>query len=337
MKYRVVHADAEPEWPLPIEREVLTKAGAELVCAGAFEPEEIIAAAHDADALLADNAEVPRQVVEGLERCKVIAVYGIGYNHVDVQAATEHGILVTNTPAFCTEEVSNHALLLLLACAKRLIWLDQGMRRGYWPDNRNLEVELSPVQSVVGQRLGLVGMGSIGRETARKAKAFGLEVAAYTRHLDAPVFAEYGVVPLPLPDLLEQSDYVSLHVPLTAETRGLIGETELHRMKATAFLINTARGAVVDQEVLVRALQEGWIAGAGLDVFSPEPLPADSPFVTMDNVVLTPHVGSYTDAAFARMRRRVANEVAVALRGEWPTAAVNPEVRGRSRLEENAY
>jgi len=229
--------------------------------------------------------------------------------------------------------VSNHTIMLLLACAKRLIGLDQGMRKGQWPDNRFLETTLSPVGSVYGQRLGLVGFGSIGREVARKAKVFGLHVSAFTRHLGAAVFEKYGVEPLPLPALLEQSDYVSLHVPLTDETRGMLGAAELRRMKPTAFLINTARGAVVDQEALVQALQEKWIAGAGLDVFSPEPLPADSPLLTMDNVVLTPHVASYSDAAFARMRRRVAEEVSMALRGKWPTAVVNPEVRGRSRLE----
>jgi len=333
MRFRVVHADAEPDWELPIERQVLADAGADLICAGVLDPEEIIAAAHDADALLADNAEVPRHVIEGLDRCRVIAVYGIGFNHVDVQAATEHGILVTNTPAFCVEEVSNHALLLLLACAKKLIRLDQGMRRGCWPDNRFLESTLSPVGSVYGQRLGLVGFGSIAREVARKAKVFGLHVSACTRHLDSSLFAESGVEPLPLRALLEQSDYVSLHVPLNDHTRDLIGADDLRRMKVTAFLINTARGAVVDQEALVRALQERWIAGAGLDVFRPEPLPSDSPLLEMDNVVLTPHVASYSDAAFARMRRRVAEEVSLALRGEWPTAVVNPEVRGQSRLE----
>ena len=333
MKFRVVHADAEADWALPIEREILGQEGAELVCAGAFDPDDIVAAAHDADALLADNAEVPRQVIEGLKRCKVIAVYGIGYNHVDVQAATEHGILVTNTPAFCTEEVSNHTIMLLLACAKRLIRLDQGMRRGHWPDNRYLETTLSPVGSVYGQRLGLIGFGSIGRQVARKAKVLGLHVSAHTRHLDSPVFAEYGVEPLPLLALLEQSDYISIHTPLTDETRGMIGVEELRRMKPAAFLINTGRGAVVDQEALVQALREAWIAGAGLDVFSPEPLPSDSPFLTMDNVVLTPHVASYSDAAFARMRGRVAEEVSMALSGQWPTAVVNPQVRGHSRLE----
>ena len=312
---------------------MLAKVGAELICAGVFDPAEIVAAAHDADALLADNAEVPRQVIEGLDRCKIVAVYGIGYNHVDVQAATEHGILVTNVPGFCTEEVANHAILLLLACAKRLIWMDQGVRRGWWPDNRNLEAALSPIGSVCGQRLGLIGFGNIGQETARRAKAFGLHVSAFTRHLDSPIFAENDVEPLPLPAWLEQSDYVSIHTLLTDETRGMIGEEELRRMKPTAFLINTGRGAVVDEEALIRALREKWVAGAGLDVFTEEPLPPDSPFVTMDNVVLTPHVGSYTDAAFARLRRRVAEQVAMVLRGEWPTAVVNPEVRGRSRLE----
>jgi phosphoglycerate dehydrogenase-like enzyme len=224
-------------------------------------------------------------------------------------------------------------MMLLLACAKKLIWVDQGMRKGSWPDNRFLETTLSPVGSVVGERLGLVGMGSIGREMAKKAKAFGMHVSACTRHPEAPVYAELGVEPLPLRRLLEQSDYVSLHVPLNDQTRGLLGAEELRLMKPSAYLINTARGAVVDQDALITALQEKWIAGAGLDVFTPEPLPTDSPLLAMDNVVVTPHVASYSDAAFARMRSRVAEEVSMALRGQWPTAVVNPQVRGRSRLE----
>jgi D-3-phosphoglycerate dehydrogenase len=331
---KVVHADAERGAALPIERAVLAQAGAKLYCAGAFDADEIIAAAQDCDVLLTDNAPITRRVIKGLARCQAIVRYGIGYDNVDVPAATEHGILVVNIPAFCTEEVANHTILFILACAKKLIWLDHGLRDGRWPDKRDPESALAPMESVYGQRLGLVGFGNIARAVAFKAKAFGMQVHADDPYVPDAVFAECGVEIAHLDELVQGSDYLSLHTPLTPETRLLINETKLRRMKRSAFLVNTSRGAVVDQSALVRALQQKWIAGAALDVFQDEPLPADSPLLAMENVVLTPHVASYSDASFARLRRRVGEEAARVVSGQWPTALVNPEVKGRSRFEQ---
>jgi D-3-phosphoglycerate dehydrogenase len=333
MKPKVVHVDAARDAPLPLERAALTQVGAELICAGASRAEEIIIAAHDADVLLTDSARIGRSIIERLPRCRAIICYGIGFDHVDTQAATEYGILVVNIPAFCVEEVANHTILFILACAKKLIRLDRGLRAGRWPDSRTLEMTLSPLGSLYGEQLGLVGFGNIARAVAIRAKVFGLKVSAYDPFVHPVVFDELGVEQVSLDPLIETSDYVSLHTPLTSETRHLLNADRLRQMKPTAYLLNTSRGAVVDQAALIRALQEGWIAGAALDVFESEPLAPNSPLLKIDHVVVTPHVASYSDASFARLRQRVGEEAARVVSGQWPTAIANPEVKGHSRLE----
>ena len=333
MKPKVVHADAADIDALTPERAALAQAGAELICAGARAFDDILAAAHDCDVLLVDDAMITREILAALPRCLAIIRYGIGYDSVDTQAATEHGILVVNMPGFCSEEVANHTLLFLLACAKKLIRLDRGLRAGQWPDTRTLDSILAPMGSIYGERLGLIGFGGIGRAVAHRAQAFGLHVSASDPLVDQAVFDRHSVQQAELDAILETSDYVSLHTPLLPETRHLLDAKRLRLMKRSAYLINTSRGAIVDQAALIKALREGWIAGAALDVFEDEPLPGDSPLLNMDNVVVTPHVAFYSDASFARLRRRVGEEAARVVSGQWPTAIVNPEVKGRSRLE----
>jgi D-3-phosphoglycerate dehydrogenase / 2-oxoglutarate reductase len=330
---RLVHADAAQGAVLPVERSVLAQAGVDLYCAGAVDADGIIAAGRDADVLLVDNAVIDQKVMEGLARCQAIIRYGIGYDSVDTRAATEHGIIVVNIPAFCIEEVANHTLLLLLACWKKLIRLDHDIRSGNWPDNRNLESALAPVGSVYGQRLGLIGFGNIARAVSLRGKTLGMRVTAFDPFVEVAEFTKHGAEPASLDEVIQESDFLSLHVPLTPETHHLMNAARLRHMKESAYLINTSRGGVVDQEALVRALREKWIVGAGLDVFEQEPLPSDSPLLAMENVVMTPHVASYTDAAFARLRARVAEEAVRVISGEWPTAIVNPEVKGHSRFE----
>jgi len=224
--------------------------------------------------------------------------------------------------------VSNHGIALLLALARKLPTLHQDTVAGHW--RREHAWRLAPVH---GQTLGIVGFGSIGRAVAGKALAFGLRVLAQDPYCDPKAAGETGVKLTSLDELLAEADYVSLHTPLTAETRHLIGAAELKAMKPTAVLINTARGPVVDEPALVEALSSGEIAAAGLDVFEEEPLPADSPLCRLENVVLTPHVGSVSPEAMRQLRQEVGRAAADVLRGRWPKYVANPSVKPRVPLE----
>jgi D-3-phosphoglycerate dehydrogenase / 2-oxoglutarate reductase len=334
MPLTVVHAEAEPDGALPIERALLADAGALLVCAGATEPAPLLAAAHDADVLLSEVLPITRELLEGLPRCRAVVCYSIGLDHVDLGAATELGIIIAHTPGFCVDEVSNHAMLFLLACARRLVRQHQRLRAGWWPDARRLEAELLPIGALRGERLGLVGFGAIARLVARKAAAFDLDVCAYDPFAPDQAFIDAGVMRVELDTLLATSDYVSLHAPLLPGTRHLIGAAQLARMKPGAFLINTSRGALIDEMALVATLRDRRIAGAALDVFEHEPLAPDHPLLRMENVIVTPHSAYCSGAAYARVRRMAAEAAVCVLRGEWPAALANPQVRGRSRMEQ---
>ncbi|MDR5694536.1 MAG: C-terminal binding protein [Armatimonadota bacterium] len=304
---------------LDIEREILGAIGAELVPMQATSEEEILEAARDADGLLVCYAPVTRRVIEGLRKCRIIARYGIGVDNVAVDAAAERGIIVTNVPDYCIEEVSDHALALLLACARRISYLDRKVRSGRWEAK-----DAVPIFRLRGQVLGLVGFGKIPRNLAKKAKALGLEVIAYDPYIGAADMEAQGVEKVELETLLRRADFVSIHTPLTAETRGLIGEAQLRMMKPTAYLINTARGPIVKESALVRALQEGWIAGAALDVLETEPPPRDHSLFALDNVILTPHVGFYSEESLRELQRKAAEEVARVLTGQSPRYPVTP-------------
>jgi D-3-phosphoglycerate dehydrogenase len=312
---------------LHIEQEVLGAIGADLVALQVTSEEEIVEVAEDADALLVCYAAVTRRVVEGLRRCRIIARYGIGVDNVAVDAAAERGIVVTNVPDYCIEEVSDHALALLLACARRVVYLDRKVRRGRWEAK-----DAVPIFRLRGQVLGLVGFGKIPRNLAGKAKALGLEVIAYDPYVDAADMQAKGVEKVELETLLRRADFVSIHTPLTAETRGLIGEVQLRMMKPTAYLINTARGPIVMESALVRALQERWIAGAALDVLEVEPPSRDHPLFALDNVVLTPHVGFYSEESLRELQRKAAEEVARVLTGQPPRYPVTPP-RAQTKTE----
>lgn len=333
MSFYVAHAD--PPDALEVERAALTDSGIpyQLVTARAPEPDAIIAAARHADVLLTYSARIPRAVIEQLERCRAIVLYGIGYDHVDVTAASEHGILVVNLPGYAIDEVSNHALLFVLACAKKLIRVDGRVRAGKWLRGSERTTALAPAGGIVGETLGLIGFGNIARALARKAQALGMIVRAYDPLVPNAVFEHAEVSRVSLDAVLEQSDYVSVHVPLLPTTYHLINEARLRQMKHTTYLINTSRGGVIDEAALARALRESWIAGAALDVFETEPLPADSPLCAFDNVILTAHTAWISDAARRRIRQQVGEELVRLARNEMPSAIVNAEVKGHSRLE----
>jgi D-3-phosphoglycerate dehydrogenase len=302
------------------ESEELAKVNAELIILGCRSEDEIIAQAQDADAILTVGAPLTRRVLEKLPRCQLIVRYGIGYDTVDVEAATDNNILLANVPDFCLEEVSNHAIALLLACAKKIPRLNGLVKEGRWAEAKQAQ---SPMESIHGQTLGIIGCGNIGLTTARKAKCFGLEILGYDPYVDRALTGKFDITLVTLPELLGRSDYVSVHTTLTRETYHLIGVEQFALMKPNAFFINTARGSVVDEPSLIRDLQEGRIAGAGLDVFEKEPVDPDNPLLKMDNVIVMPHSASYSDAAFQRLRRSVGQEAARLLSGRWPKNVVN--------------
>jgi phosphoglycerate dehydrogenase-like enzyme len=253
-----------------------------------------------------------------------IVAYGVGYNHIDVAAATERGIYVANCRGSNSEAVAELAVTLMLEISRGAHVGDRFMREGRWRSDQS--GKLPPIlkgKELVQKTLGLVGMGEIGRRVARIAKGFEMKIIVFDPYLAQETIRQAGGEPADLLTVMRRADYVSVHAPLSAETRGLIGEKEIAAMKPTAYLINTARGAVVDEKALASALRGRKIAGAGLDVFSAEPLPARSPFLRLDNVILTPHIGGVTEESIAEMSRITAEECARMVRGEVPVNLVN--------------
>lgn len=280
--------------------------------------EAVIPHVRDADALIILWCQINRRVIESLERCKVISRYGVGVDMIDLAAAAEHGIPVANTPDFCIEEVSTHTLGFILDL-NRHIWLHhRHVSSGHWGNPPG-----GPPARLLGQTLGIVGLGNIGSAVARKANCLGLQVLGFDPYLSPDRLAALGVTPVELPELLGRSDYVSLHCPLTAETRHLIGAPQLAMMKPTAYLINMARGAVVDQPALCHALELHAIAGAALDVLEQEPPAPDDPLLRQDNVIITPHAASWSSDSRIQLRRDAARNVVAVLRGGLPRSIVN--------------
>ena len=321
--FKVVAVDSVRTVPT-VEREILAEAGAELVTADCHGEEDLIRATRDAHGLLVSLSHITRRVMASWSRVRVIARYGIGVDTVDLKAATDHGIFVTNVPDFCYDEVSDTAMSLILAVTRKVVRMHSLVSRGVY--NRNLAV---PVYKARGQTLGLLAFGSIARAVARKAAPFGFRVLAHDPYVQPESLAGQPVELVGLEELLTRSDVLSIHAPLTPETRHIVGESQLRLMKPTAYLVNTSRGPVVDQKALTRALQEGWISGAGLDVLEQEPPDPQDPILGLDNVVLTPHYASYTEEAYLEVREKAARQVVQALRGEVPTCLVNREVLQR--------
>ena len=309
-------------WPdLAIEKEVLAAVGGEVMVAGGGSADEIIALAPQADAILTCWKDVPAEALDIAPNCRVVSRYGIGLDNIPIGRATELGMLVTNVPDFCLEEVSDHVMALLLATARQLFPLARTPGRSDWTRETP-----RPIPRVKGQTLGLIGFGNIARALVSKALGFGLRVMAYTPRL-RPEDAPQGVeVTNDLATLLAASDYVSIHCPLTEETAHLIDDAALAQMKPNALLINTSRGGVIDESALVQALKEGRIAGAALDVTDPEPPSGDNPLLSLENVIVTPHAAFYSVAATAELARKAAENVVTVLRGEVPKTLVNAEV-----------
>jgi len=292
----------------------------------------LIARAGDADGLVVAAAPITRRVMSALERLEVVVRTGVGYDVIDVPAATDLGVIVVNIPDLWIREVANHALGLLLAWNRKILVLDRQMRTGVW----STQAMTGGTGSLHGETVGIVGLGNIGSAFARRVAALETRVIACDPYVPDARFAALGVERVDLDELAARSDYVSVHTLLNAETFHLIGGPFFRRMKPTALLINTSRGPVVDEQALTRALQDKRVAGAALDVWEDEPLPRDSPLLRMDNVVATPHAAYFSSPAVAQVPRRCGEEIARVFAKERPLNVVNPEVydaRHRRRAE----
>lgn len=285
-----------------IERGVLSALDADITVAHCRTEDEVLAAARDADALLVQWAPVSRRVIEQLTRCRFISRFGVGVDMIDLEAAREHGIRVANVPDYCVEEVASHTLCFLLALGRKIFWQDRLMHEGKW----NVVSTIGPVNRFQGQTLGIIGVGRIGKRFAEMASPLGLRILGYDVNpaaVAAPVHLTY------LDSVLRESDFLSLHCPLTKDTHHLMHARAFEKLKPGAFLINVSRGGVVDTAALVEALKSRKIAGAALDVFEQEPLPNDHPLLQMDNVLLTPHLASYSLEAARQLRKDTAQRV----------------------------
>jgi D-3-phosphoglycerate dehydrogenase / 2-oxoglutarate reductase len=304
-------------------REVLSRIGAELRLAKEPTPESILGVARDADALLATYAKITAEMIPQMKRCRIISRFGIGVDNVDVAAATQAGIVVTKVPDYCIDEVSDHTLALLLALVRKIPSSNARTHAGRWEMQA-----VVPIHRLRGSILGLVGFGRIPQLVAPKAQAFGIKVVAYDPYIAEEVFTRAQVEKVEFAELLGRSDYISIHSPLVPETRHLFNADVFRQMKATAYLVNTARGPIVDEEALAKALDAKQLAGAGLDVLSEEP-PSGSPLFGRDNVILTPHTSFYSVESLVDLQVKAAQEVVRVFNGEMPRNPVNPEALRR--------
>lgn len=324
---QVVNVDCN--FTYDIERRQIESAGGELVLRLSKTEDEIIAACADAAVVMLEHVNTPftARVISALPACRAIIRYGVGIESVDQAAATRCGVVVANAADFCTEEVSDHAAALLLSSARRICFFDRQVHAGGWT---NFKLSY-PMRRMNRLTLGLVGWGRIAQAVARKMQGFGVRILTtdpFVRALSPGAPAEL----VSMDQLLRESDLISVHVPLSAETKHLIGEAAFRAMKPTAYIVNTSRGGLIDQAALVRALNEKRIAGAALDVVEEEPLPAGSPLRGMEQVVLTPHYAASSQDAMSHLQQLMADSAEAVLRGFWPPFPINPKVQPRHPL-----
>jgi D-3-phosphoglycerate dehydrogenase / 2-oxoglutarate reductase len=305
-------------------REVLAKIGGELRLAQDSTSEAILRVAADADALLVTYAKITAEMIRRMKRCRIISRFGIGVDNVDIAAATSAGIVVTKVPDYCIDEVSDHAMAMLLALVRKIPYANSLVQEGRWE-----MPAVVPIHRLRGSVLGLVGFGRIPQLVAPKAQAFGIKVVAFDPYIPLDVMTRAGVEKVEFDELLKRSDYVSIHSPLLPETRHLFNADVFRKMKPTAYLVNTARGPIVDEAALAHALDAQQIAGAALDVLSQEP-PAGSPLFGRNNVILTPHTSFYSVESLVELQVKAAEEVVRVLTKQAPRNPVNPEAVQRT-------
>lgn len=327
-KYRVLVTDYV--WPsTQPEREVLSSIGADIIEAPDPSEDTLVDLAADADAIMTCFAQVTDRVVRAARKCLVISRYGVGVDNIAVDTATAEGIPVTYVPDYCVDEVSDHVMALLLTWNRQIGFYDRTARQGNWEGVRSPV----PLVRLRGSTVGVVGLGRIGRAVSAKAKAFGMNVLAHDPYLAQGDAVALGVRLVDLQSLLAESDYVTIHTPLNSQTQGLIGARELAQMKPTAFLINCARGPIIDETALYAALSERRIAGAGLDVMEQAAPSASNPIFSLDNVVVTPHIAFLSQQSVHELEIRTAQATVDVLQGRMPQFLVNPAVLPHSRVQ----
>jgi D-3-phosphoglycerate dehydrogenase len=306
-------------------RAVVSRIGGQLQLASEPTPEAIMRLARDADAVLVTYATITGDMIRQMTRCRIISRFGIGVDNVDIAEATKARIVVTKVPDYCIDEVSDHTMALLLAVVRKIPFINAQVHGGTWK-----MPAVVPIHRLRGSVLGLVGFGRIPQLVAPKAKAFGMKVIAYDPYVPKEVFAGAGVESVDFPTLLKTSDYVSIHSPLVPETKQLFNAEAFKQMKRTAYVVNTARGQIIDEAALAAALDAGLIAGAALDVMAQEPPPSTSPLFGRDNVIITPHTSFYSEESLVELQTKAAEEVVAVLSGKAPRNPVNPEVLQRT-------
>lgn len=313
----------------PLDEKEFRKIGAEYVEIPCATEEEIIAATQDADAILTYLLPYTRRVISNLKKVRLIHNTGTGYDGIDLKAATDYGIIISFPGDYCKQEVAEHTMALILACARKILRSDRLVRQGKWLSNAKTEFRKiwPPMFQLKGQTLGIIGLGRIGQLVVPKAKGFEMKVIAYDPYLPANIFEEVGAQSVDLDRLLSESDFVSVNSALTSENRSLVGLEEFEKMKPTAYFINTARADIADEQALVTALERGYIAGAGLDVVKDEHVPPDHPLLKFDNVIVTAHSAYYSEQSTYEIKRRLYEAVASVLGGGWPEWWLNPEVK----------
>ncbi|NQU96257.1 MAG: C-terminal binding protein [Chloroflexi bacterium] len=311
---------------LAVEHSVLDPTGAEIVVAPSHDEATLVALVPDMDAIIYCFAPITDNVLRAAAKCRIAARYGIGFDNIDRKVADELGIILTNVPDYCVDEVADHAMTMLLAYNRELVLQHQAVKTGGW-GSRPLPAHTRRLRDTT---LGIVGVGRIGRAVFKRAVAFGMRVIGCDPYIDPGLIPE-GIELVALDRLLGESDFVSVHTPLTDETRSMFGAEQFRTMKKEALFINTARGPIVDGDALVAALKSGEIAAASLDVTPLEPPPVGYELLTLDNLTVTPHSAFLSRESLAELQRRTAGEVARVLNGEMPENVVNPEVLGHTR------
>ena len=312
----------------PAEK-LLAEAGAQLILASLWTEEDLIKYAADADAVIVAATEpYTKRVIQTLRKCRIISRLGIGFNNIDVAEATRQGIPVAVVLDASVHEVSDHALAFLLGFSRKVFSLAQAVRKGTWKTGSTEIVRARGQMFRLNQQtLGLVGVGRIGSRMAPKARALGMRVLGYDPYLSALELQQRGAEKVDFDQLLREADFMSLHAPLTSETQRMFGLKEFRKMKSTAVIINTARGALIDEQALYQALVEGSIAGAGLDVCEPEPPAQDNPLFQLEQVLITGHSAFFSESSMLELQQKATEAVIAALRGDWPPVLVNPEVK----------
>jgi len=318
-KWKVVITDAE--YPsFAVEKKVLSPLNVDLVKCQCFTEEELIRTCRDADALLNQYAKITPRVIENLDHVKIIARYGIGVDNVDLDAATKKNILVTNV-VYDICDVADHTIMLILALTRKIFRVEESIKRIEWDWKK-----FHPITRIKGKTIGIIGLGRVGRQVAKRIRGFDANLLVCDPYIPVDVFKTYNAKRVDHETLLKESDIVTVHVPLNDETRHMISTNQLKKMKKTAILINCARGGIVDEKALYKALLGKEIAGAGLDVLEQEPIRKDNPLLDLDNVIITPHMGWYSEDAVDEVQRIAAEQVLQCLQGKVPTNLVNKDV-----------